>query len=241
MVKAFTAGAAALAFALPVAAAAAPATVTVTGTVLNGTDVGGQFGTAGADLAGLPFSAIFTVEAQPGNTLIATDTLGYLFGRGAASPVSAALTIGSGRYDFAGSFSGSARVADAAGRGGTDLLHYMVEDTDPSQLPPDNTLFYVGFDTLRDVLSRADYSLFDPIALTAQDGASGQVRIANRDAATGQFGASTYANLALSTIQAQVASAVPEPSSWAMMIAGFAMTGAALRRRRGPKVAVRFA
>ena len=66
-------------------------------------------------------------------------------------------------------------------------------------------------------------------------------RVANRDAATGDYGASTYANLALSTIRAQVTSAVPEPSSWAMMIAGFAMTGAALRRRRAVKVAVRFA
>ena len=29
-----------------------------------------------------------------------------------------------------------------------------------------------------------------------------------------------------------IAAAVPEPASWAMMIAGFGLTGAALRRRR---------
>ncbi|WP_394648694.1 PEPxxWA-CTERM sorting domain-containing protein [uncultured Sphingomonas sp.] len=241
MRKGWMVGAATLAMTVPAAAIAAPATVTVTGTVLNGLDAGGQFAGIGANLAGLPFSAVFTVEAQPGNTVIQTGTLGYLFGRGAGSPVSAALTIGSRTYDFAGSFSGSARVMDAAGNGGTDLLHYMVDDTNVALLPPDNTLLYVGFDTLRNVLNSANYSAFDQIDLTAQDGATGQVRIANRDAATGTYGASTYANLSLSTIRASVMSPVPEPATWAMMIAGFAMTGAALRRRRATRVAVRFA
>ncbi len=45
---------AALTMAVP--AAAAPTTVTVTGSVMSGIDAGGQFGMAGASLAGRPFS-----------------------------------------------------------------------------------------------------------------------------------------------------------------------------------------
>jgi hypothetical protein len=41
------------------------------------------------------------------------------------------------------------------------------------------------------------------------------------------------------TFSAAVSGAVPEPATWAMMIAGFGMTGAALRRR--PTVKVSFA
>jgi len=38
------------------------------------------------------------------------------------------------------------------------------------------------------------------------------------------------------TFSAAVSGAVPEPATWAMMIAGFGMTGAALRRRQTVKV-----
>jgi len=223
-----------------VPAAAAPTTVTVTGTVMNGYDPVGTFGTAGADLAGKAFSAIFTVESKPDSTLTSTATSAYLYGRGAASPVSAALTIGSGTYNFAGSFSGTARASDAAGKGGTDMIYYMAEDTDLSLLPPDNTLFYVFFDSLSNLLSRPDYTAFDTVRPGPADAGQGQARIANYDPATGKFGQSTIANLSIDTIRADVASPVPEPATWAMMVAGFAMAGVALRRRRVDAL-VRFA
>jgi hypothetical protein len=239
MLKMMTVGAAALAMAAP--AAAAPATVTVTGTVMSGFDPVGTFGAAGANLAGQAFSAVFTIEAKPASTALGTDSSAYLFGRDAASPLSAALTIGSATYNFAGSFSGLARASDAAGQGGTDLLYYMVEDTDPALLPPDNTLFYVGFDTLRDVIGQATYGAADVAGLSLADNAKGQVRIANRDAATGRYGASTFADLAVTSIRAQMAAPVPEPATWAMMVTGFAMAGVALRRRRRVDARMHFA
>jgi hypothetical protein len=239
MLKMMTVGAAAMAIAAP--AAAAPATVTVTGTVMSGFDVAGTFGTAGANLAGQAFSAIFTVDAKFGSTTTGSATSAVVFGSGAASPVSAALTIGAGTYNFAGSFSGLARVSDAAGQGGTDLLYYMVEDTDLSLMPPGNTLFYAGFDTLRNVIGQADYTSNDVTGLTLADNAKGHVQIANRDAATGRYGASTFADLAVTSIRAQVAAPVPEPATWAMMVTGFAMAGVALRRRRRVDARVRFA
>lgn len=47
-----------------------------------------------------------------------------------------------------------------------------------------------------------------------------------------------WASQLLSNIVGPVTDAVPEPATWAMMIAGFGMAGAAMRRRR--QVAVSF-
>lgn len=209
-------------------AMAAPATVTIAGTVMSGADAGGIFGTAGASLAGLPFSAIFLIEPRTGSQTVATVGGSYLSGRGAASPVTAAFTIGGRTYDFTGALGGSARVDDRAGRGGTDLVQYMVEDTITGA--PVNTLLQLGFDTVRDVLSRPDFTSYGPLDLTLADNAKGQVRIANRNA-DGSYGAATYGDLAVTRISA--ANAVPEPATWGLMLAGFAATGVALRRRGG--------
>ncbi len=51
-------------------------------------------------------------------------------------------------------------------------------------------------------------------------------------AATGGSANLALDNVRLTTVQAPVAGAVPEPATWAMMIGGFAMMGAVLRRRR---------
>lgn len=220
---------AALTMAAP--AAAAPTTVTVTGSVMSGIDAGGQFGMAGASLAGRPFSAIFTIDQAAGSTLSETATSSYLAGIGAASPISAVLTIGAASYRFAGSYSGIVRVTDAAGNGGTDSAQFFVDDTDLSQKPNDNTLLSLGFDTLRNVLSSPGFTAVAVSDLKLSDNAKGMVKIANRDA-TGAFGTPTVADLSIDTIRATVTSPVPEPATWAMMVAGFAMAGVALRRRR---------
>ena len=53
------------------------------------------------------------------------------------------------------------------------------------------------------------------------------------------------ANLQFSTFYYSLVSgsvaAVPEPATWAMMIAGFGLAGAAMRRRRAAKITVRYA
>lgn len=219
-----------------VSADAQTATITVTGNVTNGFDATGKFGAVGASLAGLPFSAIFTVEPKAGNTVINTATLSYLFGTGVTSPVTAALTIGTGTQFYAGKLHGSARANNGVSGGtinGTDGLYYSSEDTDVTTLPPPpaSTLFYVSVDTLRDLLSQANYSSYPTINLLPSDNGVGFAQVANRDPVTGQYGATTYANLALSTISATVAPPVPEPATWAMMVLGFGVAGAAMRRR----------
>jgi hypothetical protein len=43
---------------------------------------------------------------------------------------------------------------------------------------------------------------------------------------------STYARFSLSAVSADPVAAVPEPAIWALMLTGFGLTGAAIRRRR---------
>lgn len=236
---------AALMAALTAPAQAQVATVTVTGNVLNGLDATGRFGAAGANLAGLPFSAIFTIAAKGGTTAVDTSALSFLYGAGAASPVSAALTIGTGTYNFGGSWSGTARATNGvtpSGVNGTDSLYYAAEDTDVSTMPPPpaSSLLYVSIDSLRDLLDSADYNSYSTISLNGSDNAQGLAQIAHYDPATGSYGPMTYANLSLSTISAKATAAVPEPATWMMMILGFGMAGAALRRQR-VRSRVRFA
>lgn len=219
-------------------AQAQQATITVTGNILNGYDATGTFGAVGASLAGLPFSAIFTVLPQAGNAVVNSQNLSYLAGAGATSPVTAALTIGSGTYAFGGTLNSSARAVNGAGPGqvGSDALEYFSHDADFTASPATNAFLYVRMDSLRDLLNKADFSSYSTINLTASDNATGKVQIANPTA----FAPSTFADLSVTTISASVNSAVPEPATWMMMIAGFGVAGAALRRQRA-KATIRFA
>jgi hypothetical protein len=49
---------------------------------------------------------------------------------------------------------------------------------------------------------------------------------------TGTFATTPYPGLELGNGTLTIANAVPEPGSWALLIAGFGLTGAVLRRRR---------
>ncbi|AGH49271.1 MULTISPECIES: PEPxxWA-CTERM sorting domain-containing protein [Sphingomonadales] len=70
------------------------------------------------------------------------------------------------------------------------------------------------------------YLTFNPFTLKTWDLAYSEAGVAVKH--------STGANLTLA-----IPAAVPEPASWAMMIAGFGLTGAAMRRR--PRTSVSFA
>jgi hypothetical protein len=72
-------------------------------------------------------------------------------------------------------------------------------------------------------------------ALTATFGFSGgtfdEVRLQNLGV-SGAFDPLGYEALALDNIEIDAAPGVPEPASWALMIAGFGMVGFAMRRRK---------
>lgn len=212
-------------------AAAQVATISVTGTVMSGADGSGIFGPANASLVGQAFSAVFNIKPTAGATTVTTATLSQLFGTGSASPVDAYLTIGGFTHYFSGMASSTALAQNAAGQGGTDKLLYFTDSTDYGINPVKQTLFYVGVDTLKNIIDAADFASYPTMDVTLQDNAKGFAQIANYDATTGSYGNVTYADLAVKTIGAKV-SAVPEPSSWMLMIAGFGAVGYAMRRRK---------
>src|SRR5262245_10214729 len=74
-------------------AAAAVVVTTYKGTVANGTDVTGVFGAPGANLAGLPFIAVFVLDGSaPGAVETFAATSSSITGSGPA-PVTAKITI----------------------------------------------------------------------------------------------------------------------------------------------------
>lgn len=58
---------------------------------------------------------------------------------------------------------------------------------------------------------------------------------------TGTFDLTSTSGNADAKLSITEAPAVPEPATWAMMVLGFGVAGAALRHRRKPAVSVRFA
>jgi RHS repeat-associated protein len=80
-------------------------TATVTGTIAFGIDVSGVFGTPERNLAGLPFTVVFTFDGGMGK-YTQTDCGGVVCktetqdNSGTMSPGSAVLTVGSGSYTF---------------------------------------------------------------------------------------------------------------------------------------------
>lgn len=212
-------------------ATAQVATISVTGTVMSGADGAGIFGAANASLVGQAFSAVFNIKPDTGATSVTTATLSQLFGNGSASPVDAYLTIGGNTHYFSGMASSSALVQNGAGNGGTDKLLYFTDSTDYGINPVKQTLFYVGVDTLRNIIEAADFASYPNVDVTLQDNAKGFAQVANYDKVSGSYGNVTYADLAVKTIGAKV-SAVPEPSTWMLMIAGFGTVGYAMRRRK---------
>jgi hypothetical protein len=233
----------AMTMALAQPAAAATATVTYYGQFTSGTDDGGVFGAVGADLTGKAFTAVYTLNDSVPTASVDHSQPEYdIFSNsgpasGAASPLTAVLTVGTTsvslshllnggdgqehRYVYSdGSFSNLfVSVADETLTGDDDTggqVQLYVDHNGPA--------FYASQD-------------FDsPVDYTVQPGDTGAGSIDFFQYHDGDFVYSDFLLASVSRVVVAVADptggAVPEPASWALMIAGFGLAGAALRRRR---------
>jgi len=178
-----------------------------------------------------PAQADFSDYYAPANwTLLNVDSDGFVDASGA--PASLTLV---GSDNGSGSF-GDTYLWIAVPESGTVSFDWLyTSDDDPGF---DSSWFAVGDDV-------SDFENITAIytALSDTGGESGSLSIAvnagqliafNVDSEDGLFGPGV---LTISDFSAPLGS-VPEPATWAMMIGGFALAGAAMRRR---KVAVRFA
>jgi hypothetical protein len=235
----------ALGVAMPAAAAY---TVTYKGVITDGRDeawVGGL-----GDLAGLPFSIVYTIEpATPGATFFQDGALSTIQGRYEASPVIGQFTIGSNAPVSIGHQ--EAYLAEYRDGYSTafDLIYTIVREKN-SQYDYDDdgnllgsqgaeSYAYTYLGSFKSDLSDGDVRTPTGAHVVRwYDYAYGYMEEyrAYRDA-LGRATNLRHTSAFLQIESINVTSAAPEPGAWALMILGFGLAGAALRRRAAGRVA----
>ena len=192
--------------------------ITMSWTV-TGTDTTGVFGTPGA-LSGAYTVSYFLNYPTPGSTDMLTSEVHNVYGGsefGTTSPAFATITIGGQSYTFDGSYWGQGFLQNGnPGVSGRDEV-YGAAQADAS-----NFLYSYLYSDNHDFVSSLNFAV--PLSYMAQVG----------DAWFGEFHISTI-NASASgqlTVQSVTVAAVPELSTWTMMLLGFGMIGASIRRKR---------
>jgi hypothetical protein len=212
---------AALAAGLSLAAGAAQASVTLTftGVVNAGSDGAGLFGTAGASLVGQAYTTVYVIDdSNLGSYPNAYYAAEGGVGRALPSPIiSAAMTINGTTVDVGGDFYGYYSASNAIGH--YNGLYYQTLSS-----------YAIGVPNTQYVYNRCEDSRTTTIvARTCTTYSDGFFKLGDGGAT---FGNLTATGATTSDPVAFGVTYVPEPATWAMMIAGFGMIGGALRRRR---------
>jgi len=227
--------------ALCAAAASADAAVMVasySGVFFSGNDQAGIFVTPNGSLAGYRFVASYTYDTALGVRTTVPGVSDKILGgdsTGDATPIlSATLSLNGVTYDFSSNYHGYVLVqADFAGHNTVfDTPHllsqYLTAYSELSGAP--TSLEGSGQDLHTVYQSQVDFEIFgrpsltDPFTRTwgqTKFGSDLTYSVAPLDDDGGGGGGGGHAG------------GVPEPSAWTLLIAGFGLAGAALRRRAG--------
>lgn len=206
-------------------AAAAVKTATYSGTLQSGNDLTGVFGAANTNLAGVSYIATFTYDRNLGGSqstnpgLFDSSAGGIFYGTGSPM-ISASITINSITKSFSAGFDDLALTSANPFQQVWHIAQRKVLGADWVQAKF-NPLIAAG-------------SLDQDVAPNAATG-TGSFQIYAYDsltAATTAFATGVFANQAIYSVGDASVAMVPEPASWAMLIAGFGLTGAVMRRRR---------
>jgi|KBSMisStaDraftv2_1062788.scaffolds.fasta_scaffold09899_8 hypothetical protein len=228
-----------LAIAVGSAVVATPATaatylITYTGVVTDGV-AAGAFGYGGGDLTGQSFKAVYRLTfPTPGAfTFVNNDFAETYGGDNSATPspvYSARLTINGVTETLYGTWWGYAYLQNGLGT-------YLGADGIGNQV---NDYYYDGITYRNSYLVNSIYSDVDDFVHSTNFSAPldytflpGDTRNSEFQIITHDFSRYTYqfAEGHLSSQRVTIA-AVPEPVTWTMMLAGFGLTGATMRRRR---------
>jgi hypothetical protein len=191
--------------------------VTYAGKVNSGFDVDGLFGAVGVNLKRQDYTLSFTVDTSSFQSFAGDPSSGLEF----FGPVVATMTVGQQSYTINGSMPDSniTRWAPAAPDGEYDYqINAYAEATNGDWVSG-----RVG----------SLYNFFGDLGLTAPFSHA----ISNSDDAyTADFsGLNTALDLKISSISMEVVASsapAPEPASWALMVGGFGLVGAIMRRRQ---------
>ena len=216
---------AALLLLAPVTALAKTIQIEAAGTVAFGTDTLGVFGTPGANLAGQTFTGGMTFDLTNAGyfnfgfrtDLYGGDTYDFL-PNFPASLGNAEVTVGGVHKDITANYN----TTLTAFSGGFDL-----QEAQERNLVFIQELLFV---------ENPGFGVFTPdyqppagnlCALSDCSGSHFNYQLV-------QTGSQTFLQLNLTSLTiSEVKAGAPEPASWALMIGGFGLAGAALRRRRG--------
>jgi hypothetical protein len=194
------------------AANAAIVTLTFNGTAF-GNDRAGVFGPEGGTIDA-PFTAVVQFDNTNargfgGGTLVLAGT-----STGVPSPItSATLTIGSGTLDFA-ALNGDVDIFDGRDLQGSNLISLVEVRLDGSGGQFNLGGFQINPPLVGDVMT---------LSFPPGREATGNAEFANAD---------SFAFQLSSASSNQITAAIPEPTTWALLIAGFGGVGGMLRRRR---------
>jgi hypothetical protein len=197
------------------------------GTVVSGMDVSGIFLLPGTSLAGVPYSVLYRFDTNRGVRTTILPSLDSIIGgpfNGTTNPsLGAELTIAGTTFSFNGRNLGlqsnfplggaiSSFVSDLAGLGQFNASFIG------------NSLQTVGIPVPIE-------TAFESRGETAISGFTNSFQIATGGGSiVERFASGTFET---SHVRVSLLSAVPEPSSWMMLIAGFFILGSVVRSRRG--------
>jgi hypothetical protein len=205
-------------------AAAAIKVATYTGTIAEGGDITGVFGTAGTDLTDQAFVARFRYNTALGRretTPGVVDTLyGGSFYNTTTSLLSATITINGVTRHFELPDSDS----DITILNGF-MEHYV------------SAFFFDGSTYIYNIIDFQSYPTGNQASLDANlpsqssDYTTGLIQFEFDDPNTGAY-ESAYGRVDSYNFTVSITDGVPDAPAWAMLIAGFGIVGAAARRRR---------
>ncbi len=201
------------------AADAGPYLLTFTGIVIQSTD-NGAFGSPIGGLTGQSYKAEFQFDSL-GAALLSTDTstAKFYYGSGAQSPLSSAkLTINSVTYDFTPYFSQLSEENEFGGNR-DQIYGYATNNANSDRS------FYSRISSLQNEIT-SSVDLTQPLNYTRQANDSGDGSFSIKVGSAVTSGSFRADHVTLAPV------GVPEPATWAMMIAGFGLIGGAMRLGR---------
>ncbi len=227
-----------LALGLCATPAAAALTITYSGTTFAGTDTDGIFVSGGGSLAGLAFTAVYTVQDGAVTTFSSNESdiySGAYFG--APSYISAVLTINGNSFTIDGDYEGTAQRVCCAPSFETEIGNYVADlnAIESHELNFAAFSFNNDFSGSIDVASPLDTNVDGAVNYDGTNTpGQGFFYLRFYDAGLQAYGNGAYGNFAIEHVTvAGTLAPVPEPGAWAMLLMGVAATGVTARRRRG--------
>lgn len=201
----------------------------------NSFDQTGVFGVAGRNLTGLGYTTVYTMNYPYSNaTLYSQGLIDFSSDGISPSGISAVLTIDGITFEMPGLTGGYALQQDALllGFGVDNLIHESVDMYPVGDMQRHFRVLNSIINIDQSMLSSTDFPAEVDYTVQPSDNAAGRFIIVEWLSAAPQSPTTLASGFFIP--QRVTINSVPEPSTWAMLIAGFGVIGATMRRRKSP-------